>query len=79
MGCLREGAHDPKNRSTITATARSKAPRRSRPKEIILVQGLFLLYTRALREPFDVSVWLDPEPELKVAWKILRDSDPARL
>jgi len=52
---------------------RIKGPERVEPKDIIVVQGLFPLYTRALRGLFDVTVWLDPETELKVAWKIQRD------
>lgn len=44
------------------------------PRAIIVVQGLFPLYTRAMRTLFDVAVWLDPEEDLKVAWKIQRDS-----
>ncbi len=52
---------------------RIKGPEIIEPKEIIVVQGLFPLYTRALRNLFDVTVWLDPETELKVAWKIQRD------
>lgn len=44
------------------------------PREIIVVQGLFPLYTRSLRALFDVAVWLNPEIELKVAWKIQRDT-----
>jgi phosphoribulokinase len=51
-----------------------KGPERIGPKEIIVVQGLFPLYTRALRSLFDVTVWLDPEHELKVGWKIQRDT-----
>jgi phosphoribulokinase len=51
-----------------------KGPERIAPTEIVVVQGLFPLYTRALRSLFDVTVWLDPEPELKVAWKIQRDT-----
>jgi phosphoribulokinase len=39
----------------------------------VLVQGLFPLYTRVLRSLFDVSVWLEPDPELKLAWTIHRD------
>lgn len=50
-----------------------KAPETIAPKDIVVVQGLFPLYTRALRSLFDVAVWLDPENELKVAWKIQRD------
>ncbi len=55
------------------ADGRIKGPETIAPKEIIVVQGLFPLYTRALRNLFDVTVWLDPETELKVAWKIQRD------
>jgi len=50
-----------------------KGPEHIDPKEIIVVQGLFPLFTRALRSLFDVTVWLDPETDLKVAWKIQRD------
>ena len=50
-----------------------KGPERVEPKDIVVVQGLFPLYTRALRSLFDVTVWLDPETELKVAWKVQRD------
>ncbi len=50
------------------------APERIEPREIIVIQGLFPLYTRALRSLFDITVWLDPEPELKLAWKIQRDT-----
>ncbi len=51
-----------------------KGPQHVEPKEIVVVQGLFPLYTRALRSLFDVSVWLDPEIEIKTAWKIQRDT-----
>lgn len=46
---------------------------RIEPGDIVLVQGLFPLYTRVLRSFFDVSVWLEPDPELKAAWMIQRD------
>jgi uridine kinase len=44
------------------------------PREIILVQGLFPLYTWALRSLFDVSVWLEPDAGLKRDWTIYRDT-----
>jgi phosphoribulokinase len=50
------------------------APEEIAPREIVVVQGLFPLYTRALRALFDVTVWLDPQAELKVAWKVQRDT-----
>lgn len=46
---------------------------RVEPREIVIVYGLFPLYTRALRSLFDVTVWLDPERELKLDWKLQRD------
>lgn len=49
-------------------------PERFEPRDIVIVQGLFPLYTRALRELFDVTVWLEPELEVRVAWKIQRDT-----
>ncbi len=52
---------------------RFKGVERVEPKEIIVVQGLFALYTRAMRSLFDAGVWLDPELELKTAWKMQRD------
>jgi phosphoribulokinase len=55
------------------ADGRIKGPVSIEPKEIVVVQGLFPLYTRALRSLFDVTVWLDPETELKLAWKVQRD------
>jgi phosphoribulokinase len=55
------------------ADGKIKGPQTLEPKAIVVVQGLFPLYTRALRGLFDVTVWLDPETELKVAWKIQRD------
>lgn len=51
-----------------------RAPERIEPREIIVVQGLFPLYTRSLRALFDITVWLDPEPALRLAWKIQRDT-----
>jgi phosphoribulokinase len=43
------------------------------PREIVLVQGMFPLYTWALRSLFDVAVWLEPDAGLKQAWMIHRD------
>jgi phosphoribulokinase len=43
------------------------------PKPIVLIHGLHALYTPELRRLWDVSVFLDPDPELRIAWKIKRD------
>ncbi len=49
-------------------------PEFATPRDIVLVHGLHALYTPALREQWDVSVFLDPDPELRVDWKIKRDT-----
>jgi phosphoribulokinase len=43
------------------------------PKSVVLVHGLHALFTPELRRLWDVSVFLDPDPELRIAWKIKRD------
>ena len=43
------------------------------PKQIVLIHGLHGLYTPELERLWDVSVFLDPDPELRIAWKIKRD------
>ena len=44
------------------------------PGPIVLIHGLHGLYTAELRNLWDVSVFLDPDPELRVDWKIKRDT-----
>ena len=44
------------------------------PRDIVLVHGLHTLYTAGLRQLWDVSVFLDPDPELRIDWKIKRDT-----
>ncbi|OGO55602.1 MAG: hypothetical protein A2V84_02815 [Chloroflexi bacterium RBG_16_70_13] len=43
------------------------------PREVVVIRGLFPLFTPALREAFDVRIWLDPQEELKWSWKVRRD------
>ncbi|MBD5656844.1 MAG: phosphoribulokinase [Candidatus Eremiobacteraeota bacterium] len=56
------------------ATGKFVEPHVVEPKDIVVVYGLFPLYTRSLRSLFDVTVWLDPEPGVKTAWKLQRDT-----
>lgn len=44
------------------------------PRSIIAAHGLHGLFTPELRRVWDVSIYLDPHPELRVAWKIARDT-----
>jgi phosphoribulokinase len=45
------------------------------PREVIVVRGLLGLHTEALTRCFDLSVFLDPDPALRVAWKVERDCE----
>ncbi|HZU18601.1 MAG TPA: phosphoribulokinase [Candidatus Dormibacteraeota bacterium] len=49
------------------------APERLRPREVVIVQGLHPFLAPGIRNAFDLRIWLDPEPELRVAWKLQRD------
>ncbi len=43
------------------------------PREIVVIRGLFPLFTAELDAAFDVRIWLDPQEELKWSWKVKRD------
>jgi phosphoribulokinase len=44
------------------------------PREIVIARGLLGLHTSELRSVFDLSVFLDPDPALRIRWKIARDT-----
>lgn len=48
-------------------------PRRVEPRDTILVRGLFGFPTDEIRALYDLAVFLQPEPELGVRWKLRRD------
>jgi phosphoribulokinase len=50
-----------------------KAAERVDPNEVVIVQGLHPFLVPGVREAFDLKVWLDPEIELRVKWKLQRD------
>ena len=43
------------------------------PKPYLIVEGLLGYHTLAMRACYDVKVFLEPEEELRLAWKIRRD------
>jgi len=45
-----------------------------RPKDFVIAEGLLGYATRAMRDCFDVKVYLDPEEELRRRWKLHRDT-----
>lgn len=49
------------------------APVYVKPAEYIIVEGLLGYSTRAMRDCYDVKVYLEPEEELRAAWKVQRD------
>jgi phosphoribulokinase len=44
-----------------------------RPTSVVLIHGLHGLFTPELRRHWDLSVYLDPDPQLRIDWKIKRD------
>ncbi len=44
------------------------------PRPYIIVEGLLGYHTRAMRACYDVKVYLEPEEQLRIKWKIHRDT-----
>ncbi|MFQ6673912.1 MAG: phosphoribulokinase [Fidelibacterota bacterium] len=44
------------------------------PRAIVIVEGLLGFSTHAMRDQYDVKVYLDPPEELRIAWKMKRDT-----
>jgi len=44
------------------------------PREFVIVEGLLPLHTDLSRACFDVTVFLDPPEEIRIAWKLARDT-----
>lgn len=44
------------------------------PKPYIIVEGLLGYSTRRIRDCYDVKIYLDPEEDLRVRWKVQRDT-----
>ncbi len=50
------------------------APEYVEPKEYVIIEGLLGYSTRAMRDCYDVKVFLEPQQDLRVRWKIQRDT-----
>ncbi len=50
------------------------APEYVEPREYIILEGLLGYTTRAMRDAYDVKVYLEPVEELRVKWKVRRDT-----
>jgi len=44
------------------------------PRDFVIVEGLLPLHTKVSRACFDISVYLDPPEDIRVAWKLRRDT-----
>jgi phosphoribulokinase len=44
------------------------------PREFVVVEGLFPLWSKRSRACFDATVYLDPPEEIRRAWKVQRDT-----
>ncbi|CAB1129191.1 Phosphoribulokinase [Candidatus Hydrogenisulfobacillus filiaventi] len=44
------------------------------PKDIIILEGLHTLYLERLRDALDLRIYFDTDTELRVQWKVRRDS-----
>jgi phosphoribulokinase len=45
-----------------------------KPKEFVIAEGLLGYTTRAMRDCYDVKIYLDPDEDLRVKWKLHRDT-----
>ena len=43
------------------------------PRDFVIVEGLLPLHTKVARACFDITVYLDPPEEIRIAWKLGRD------
>lgn len=50
-----------------------KPAERVEPNEVVIVQGLHPFLVPGIRQAFDLKVWLDPDAELRIRWKLQRD------
>lgn len=50
------------------------APTYVKPTKFVIIEGLLGFHTRVMRDLFDVKVYLDPPEEVRVDWKLQRDT-----
>ena len=43
------------------------------PREIIIIEGLHTLYRKRTRDLFDITIFMDPDYEIRKEWKLNRD------
>ena len=56
-------------------TGELERPEYVQPREFVIVEGLLPLHTAISRACFDISVYLDPPEDIRIAWKLRRDTE----
>ena len=49
-------------------------PEYVKPKDYVIAEGLLGFATRTMRDCYDVKIYLDPEEDLRIRWKLHRDT-----
>jgi len=55
-------------------TGQLDRPEYVEPRDFVIVEGLLPLHTGAARASFDITVYLDPPEDIRIAWKLKRDT-----
>ncbi len=55
-------------------TGTLERPEHVEPRDFVIVEGLLPLYTEVARACFDITVYLDPPEEVRIKWKLARDT-----
>lgn len=56
------------------ATGKFTLPEHVVPNDFIILSGLHPFYLPKMRKLIDLKIYLDPDPRLRVHWKVIRDS-----
>ena len=59
----------------FTTHTRTSRTRRIEPQPVILVEGILVFAERALRELFDVKIYVDTDPDVRFIRRLQRDID----
>ena len=55
-------------------TGELERPEYIEPREFVIIEGLLPLHTDKARDAFDIAVYLDPPEDIRIAWKLRRDT-----
>ena len=70
---LRNG-HAVEVQRTITQIIRSNETIAFEPKDVIIVEGIFALENKTLRDMMDVKIYVDTDADLRILRRLVRDT-----